>query len=260
MSEQLQIIETGEVIETMTTVEAERITSQIANHLDRIADSMELVMPLIAEAMTRGAWQVLGYTSPQAYTSERFAGSLTRLPIPVRRALVAELSDAGMSTRAIAPIIGKSKSQVDRDQVSHCGTPAPEPEVIADPEPEPFPEWTSATAALNAMTDTTEHGLPKSDTINGLDGKSYQRPIKKPSESAAEAIANLPPARPKRKPITDAFWEVSYDLDQLANKLHKLTADDRFNANRKAIAEKNLHSLKQTASTLAQVLAAIETN
>ncbi|WOQ15631.1 hypothetical protein [Raineyella sp. W15-4] len=65
--------------------------------------------------------------------------------------LVAELSAAGMSTRAIAPIIGVSQKQVRNDQQAAgeyqvLTSPAPTP--VADPAPSP---WTSATDALAAI-------------------------------------------------------------------------------------------------------------
>lgn len=106
----LALVATGEVIEAMTRVEAERITARIADKLDTIADHLEQVMPLIGEALTREAWRALGYQTPQAYVEERFKGALTRLPREVRRPVVAELSAAGMSTRAIAPIVGTARS------------------------------------------------------------------------------------------------------------------------------------------------------
>lgn len=49
---------------------------------------------------------------------------LMRLSRDERRELVGELSEAGMSTRAIAPIVGKDYSVVSRDRkVLHDATP-----------------------------------------------------------------------------------------------------------------------------------------
>jgi len=241
----LVIEETGEVVSEMTAVEAERITSQIAHHLDRIADSMELVMPLIGEALTRGAWRVLGYASPTAYTSERFSGALTRLALPVRRELVAELSAAGMSTRAIAPIIGKDFSTVSRDAaagVAECNTsPAPAP--VADP---PRGEWTSATEALANLTDdqaedepanepepeTTRHGLPVTDTVIGLDGRNYPKPTSAP--------------KPKRKPLPDQALHTAEDMTRAAERLADIFRDDRLAQNKEQVAALTRSHLNRT--------------
>ena len=154
----LTVIETGEVIEQMTRVEAERITARIADKLDAIADNLEQVLPLIGEALTRRAWESLGYVSPQAYVSERFAGSLARLSPDVRRPVVAQLSAAGMSTRQIAPVVGVSVATAKRDaQVAHREPPAPTPTK-----------------------------LPESPVIVGADGKNYQRPAPQPPANQEE--------------------------------------------------------------------------
>lgn len=155
----LEIIETGEVVDPMGKVEAERITTRIADLLDGIADNIDQVIPLIREALTRQAWAALEYNGPSDYISERFSGALQRLSPEVRRPFAAELSAAGMSTRAIAPIVGVSSAQVKRDvaQVAHREPPA--------------------------ASGTTEHGLPTTDRIVGIDGKTYRRPGPAPEPS-----------------------------------------------------------------------------
>lgn len=150
MSE-LQVIETGELIESMSPVEAERITARIADKLDTIADNLEQVLPLIGEALTRDAWQALGYASPTAYVSERFAGALTRLPASVRQPVVRQLSEAGMSTRAIAPVVGASPRTVAYDLQPGVQDCTPE----TAPAAPPF--------------------------VTGMDGKTYQRPEPRPT-------------------------------------------------------------------------------
>lgn len=154
----LAIIETGEVVEEMSRVEAERITARITDKLDAIADNLEQVLPLIGEALTRDAWKALGYASPTAYVSERFAGALTRLSPDVRRPVVAQLSAAGMSTRAIAPVVGVTQRQVSTDVRSDFSpTPAP-----------PISDETSAPSAPSPASVPTK--------IIGMDGKEYSRP------------------------------------------------------------------------------------
>lgn len=247
---QLVVVETGEVVETMTRVEAERITAQIANHLDRIADSVELVMPLIAEALTRGAWQVLGYASPTAYTEDRFNSALTRLPINARVGVVKELTEAGYTTRAIAPIIGKSDMTVRRDQVRHPVASEPEPEVIEDPAPAPQPEWASATTTLQQLTnpepETTTHGLPKSDKLIGRDGKSYQRPTP----------AATP--KPKRKPLPDQTLGTAEDMTRAAERLADLFRDDRMPQNREQVAALTRSHLNRTIEVCQDLIAQLD--
>ena len=79
---------------------------------------------------------------------------MSHLPGPSpRRELVAYLAGEGMSTRAIAPIVGVSKSQVANDvEVSRTG-----------------------------------HVGPAPTPIHGRDGKTYVRPEPKP-DRAAQAV------------------------------------------------------------------------
>ena len=243
----LEIIETGEVIEPMSKVEAERITARIADKLDGIADNLEQVMPMIGEALTRQAWKALGYASPTAYVSERFSSALQRLTPEVRRPIVGELSAAGMSTRAIAPIVGVSDRQVRYD-AAQVGSRFPPASPASPTEPE------------------TVHGLPTTDRIVGMDGKTYQRPDPTP-ESAV--IINLttgevtdPSGRqqaPKerRKPLPEQFFNASYDLCRKAERVLQLTEDDRFTQNREKLALKHRNELLQVISDLQDVITAL---
>lgn len=108
----------------MTEAEATNITVLIGLRLDAMADAYEGVMPLIREAVEHEAWRTLGYNGVSAWAEECFDGALTRLGIDTRREVVRELTAAGMSSRAIAPVVGISQSAVDRDrQVTHSGSP-----------------------------------------------------------------------------------------------------------------------------------------
>lgn len=229
----LQIIETGEVIEPMSKVEAERITARIADKLDGIADNLEQVMPMIGEALTRQAWKALEYASPTAYVSERFSSALQRLTPEVRRPIVGELSAAGMSTRAIAPIVGVTHKTVVKDMQVVPEVPPASP---AEPE--------------------TEHGLPTTDRIVGMDGKTYQRPAV--DSQTGEVLDVTPePARPRRTPLPEQFFNASYDLCRKAERVLQLTEDDRFTQNREKLALKHRNELLQVISDLQDVITAL---
>lgn len=216
----LTIIETGEVIEQMTRVEAERITARIADKLDAIADNLEQVLPLIGEALTRRAWESLGYVSPQAYVSERFAGSLARLSPDVRRPVVAQLSAAGMSTRQIAPVVGVTHKTVVKDSQSMR-------EVVPEVPPAPTPTK-----------------LPESPVIVGADGKNYQRP--EPKEAPE-------PPRPKRTPLPDTARDLGLDIAKIADRAERLMSDDRFTANKNEVAARLRHHLARAVEVLADL-------
>ena len=233
---ELHIVETGEVIEEMTHVEAERITSRIADKLDSIADDYEQVVPLIGEALTRNAWKPLGYSSPTDYVSERFSGALKRLPLEVRRPVVKELSEAGMSTRVIAPIVGVNRSNVTRDlQVVHGAPPEPKSEdELLSGEP-----WTPS-----AEPETTSRwGLQKSDKIIGPDGKQYTRPEPKPE-----------PQKPRRNPLPDQARTAGWEVRKSVERIERIMEDDRFTRNKEEVAAHLRGHLQYAIETLQTTL------
>ena len=214
----LHVVETGEIVEEMTRIEAERITSRIADKLDTIADNLEQVLPLIGEALTREAWRALGYNSPTAYVSERFAGALTRLPVEVRRPVVAQLSAAGMSTRAIAPIVGKDQSIVTRDiQTQKHVMQNASPEPVDEPQPAPPVE---------------------AGTITGLDGKQYDRPAPKPEHA------------PRPDSITKQFTGAIAELNRLLDKLHRISQNPNYDRNKEQVATLHGSDLTRAISEL----------
>jgi len=235
----LQIIETGEVIEPMSRVEAERITARIADKLDGIADNLEQVLDLIGQALTRKAWSALGYASPTAYVSERFSSSLQRLTPAVRGPISGELAAAGFSTRAIAPILGVSREQarVDvREVTSHLSPASP-----ATPDPAPV----------------TDHGLPTSDRIIGMDGKTYRRPAV--DRQTGEVLDATPePARPRRTPLPEQFRNATTDLTRKTEAIARLCADDRFPRNADEVATANRSDLIRAIDALHDVIDLID--
>ena len=237
----LAVVETGEVVEAMSTVEAERITARIADKLDAIADNLEQVLPLIGEALTRRAWEVLGYASPTAYVAERFAGALDRLSPEVRRPVVAQLSAAGMSTRAIAPVVGIDRRNVSRD-LQHVGRTAP---------PAPSRTVTDAPDAVQPAAGPDEaapFSLPQSDHITGSDGKKYPRPE---APALADDASDPAPARKtKRRPITDVARDAGLNLHKVSGQLERLMADDRFSGNKSEVAAHLRHHLAHATEVL----------
>lgn len=224
---ELTVIQTGEVVEQMTAVEAERITSRIADKLDAIADNLEQVLPLIGEALTREAWKVLGYASPTAYVSERFAGALTRLSPEVRRPVVAQLSEAGMSTRTIAPLVGRDQSRIARDlQVMRSASPA-----ITPPSAEPYDEEMPPDLA-------TMPPLPASRRIIGADNKTYTRP--EPKETP----------KPRRRSLTDTARDLGLDIKAITDRAERFTNDDRFAAQKSEVASHLRHHLAHAIEVL----------
>lgn len=244
---------TGEVIE-FDKAAAERRAERITLRLDSIADNYAAVMPMIREAIEKRDDIALGYNSPTAYVSDRFGGSLQRLGVEVRRSVVKELTEAGMSTRAIAPVVGVSNKTVSQD--IRAG--------VTEVTPDDRIEWASDTAEEmgyvntetgevsddyvtdqtdldapfadassdeieNAFTAAREQGdVPHQGVVNnlperkvtGLDGKTYTRPE---------------PSKPKRRALPDQARDAGWDLRKSVERLERIAADDRFAANKEQV-------------------------
>lgn len=176
--------ETGELIDVMSAAEAEVVTDAISWRLDQLATAHEEVMPMIRDALARRAWDALGYRSPGDYAADRFGGALTRLSIPVRQAVVQELTDAGMSTRAIAPVVGASQKTVDRDR--RAGESHDSPDQTPQGE-------ARADSGRPVDSDRPQDAAAPRPAVTGVDGKTYTRPA--PVDTKAQvraAVAEFP--------------------------------------------------------------------
>jgi hypothetical protein len=101
---------------TMTVTRAERLTKLAGEHLDVMADAYEQVLPIMRELYEGQAFRALGYKSHGAYLLDRFGATLTRLGINARRLAVLELTNQGMSVRAIAGVLDVSVGTVQSDR------------------------------------------------------------------------------------------------------------------------------------------------
>lgn len=173
---------TGEITEAMDEAAAERLSNRISLRLATIADNYEAVVPLIREAIERGADKALGYRSPGEYAADRFGGSLARLGIEFRQAVVRELTDLGMSTRAIAPVVGASVGTVhnDRQQVFSAEhlTQTSASSTDAEPKVASAEATAKATPSDEATATTGPEGVDRVQRppVTGLDGKVYKSP------------------------------------------------------------------------------------
>lgn len=79
-----------------------------------VRDRLTRLSTLVEQAKAGEVWDVLGFASWTAYLADALGGQL-HLPSGERRELVALLAGEGMSTRAMAPIVGASPRTVARD-------------------------------------------------------------------------------------------------------------------------------------------------
>jgi hypothetical protein len=94
---------------------ARRRAERIRLLFGHIADEWDKALTLLAEAAERRDWRSLGYPSWDEYLAGEFGEALHRLRPDHRREVVGVLVGEGMSTRAIAPIVGVSNKTVHKD-------------------------------------------------------------------------------------------------------------------------------------------------
>lgn len=163
------------VLPELTVEGAERLSERISARLDAIATNYEAMMPLLREAYNRNAFAALGYVSHGAYVKDRFGNTLAKLDPDTRRVVVREMSNQGMSTRAIAPVFDVNNATISRDLARVAdATPAPTdvPDLPVDASTGEVYE------ADDELPPAAEVALPR--PVVGLDGKNYTAPAPRP--------------------------------------------------------------------------------
>lgn len=179
---------------------AERRAERIRTVATTLVEAREKLGRLLSEAQSEKDYEALGYRSWTDYVSALFSDTpLMRLSREERRELVSELADEGMSTRAIAPIVGASPRTVAYDLDS-------------------------------PVQDCTPDAEPRQ--ITGRDGKTYTRPAPEPvtvDHDTGEITQPEPRKRPRR-PIHETARTAAMNLREAADRLGIEVHDDRFPA------------------------------
>lgn len=110
--------ESGEIVEAISEADARRLTERIRITASNYAETKAKLLQLVDEAKAGAAHLALGYKSWTAYLSDVLSDEPLRLARDDRRELSVRLSEEGMSTRAIAPIVGAGHVTVARDIAS----------------------------------------------------------------------------------------------------------------------------------------------
>jgi hypothetical protein len=196
------------VVQTITADEARRLTERIRLTAHSARESIEKLHSLVDEAKAGNAHLALGFASWTAYLAEVLGEEPLRLARDQRQELVGFLAGEGMSTRAIAPIVGASDETVRRDILAGATNVAPEGE----------PAEIARQAVEQAFAQKDE---PMPAKVTGLDGKSYSKPT---------------PKAPNRRGLPDQARDAGWDLRKIVERLERIAADDRFTANKETVA------------------------
>lgn len=173
-----------------------------------VAENLAKVRELVREAKAADDHLALGYSSWTAYLADLFGDEPLRLARDVRQELVAELAAQGMSTRAIAPIVGVAHKTVARDLEPGVSDDTPDAGAETPPLAEPIP----------------------ARKVTGLDGKSYTPPPKAPKPIPTGEGADLLNAETESKALGRALITLSgmkYDAhrDRVINQWWPLGKD-----------------------------------
>lgn len=236
----------------MTADEAQRATERIRLALDRVSTAWADLGERIADAYQRRADLALGYGSWAEYAEAELKPA-EGLAAEVRRQLVGMLSQAGMSTRAIAPTVGVSPRQAAYDvegvQSLHTSTPDPLAEEKAEGR---VVKLTGPGSLCHSEPDRIDYDTgevldetPVAPTVTGLDGKTYKRPE---------------PPKQRRAPLPEAISSTVYDVARKVERLERMVADDRLPQNRDKVAARSHSDLVRIIDALQRVADQINPN
>lgn len=213
---------TGEVVEAISETEARRLTTEARSEFRSAAAHHERGWQIVAEAIKAGGHAALGYRSASEYLEREFAEVLSGLDVDARRVAVRELSALGMSTRAIAPVVGTDYSTVSRDR-----------QVLRDATPEPAEVINPTTGEVESLDELT---VPR---VIGRDGKTYTRP--EPS------VQRRPPLPPEAQRAAERMFDA-------AERLQLVMSDDRLPQNREQVAALTRAYLSRTVEVCQDLL------
>ncbi|MCF6386527.1 sporulation transcriptional regulator SpoIIID [Mycobacterium sp. MBM] len=203
-----------DVVVPLDKSSAERLDKRVRLMAGAARDSFEKLGRLLDEAKSGQVHEALGFKSWPAYVADAIGGQLQLSP-DARRSMVALMSGEGMSERAIAEATGASKSTVHRDLVEVVQNRPPALALAGDAGDSSSPQ--------PATTAVSENRSP----ITTLDGKTFSRP--KPKPTPPEGKSSTPP-------ITKRYKTLSGDMRRMADRISKLLEEERFEANREALA------------------------
>jgi len=216
---------TGEILDVE---EAERRASYICTDLDAAAGSFEHAMGLMRQAITERDDIALGYRSPGDYVSDRFGGRLSRLGVDLRREVVRELTEAGMSTRAIAPVVGVDQKTVVRDRRAGEANASPAPSPVVEAEVPDSAESVAGDTSKAVQSEgevippganlANDGGAPR-PPVTGIDGKTYAAPTHRPTA--------VPKPAPEPFDDQDKAEELAGNLARNLSLLYAITNPDR---------------------------------
>jgi len=164
------------------------------------------------------AWTKVGYASWDEMWDTEYQGIRVVVERSERPELVARGRDAGLSQEQMAKTFGVDQGTVSRDLNRQ----------MAD-EKDPNMQKHIETPTTTTRTNSRGQERPA----------SYAAKPKAPVTEPPPEPATDPPAKPRktnRKPLPKQFDTAGWELRKAIERLERLTADDRFDTNKEAVA------------------------
>lgn len=226
----------------LTAAAARQLTDEIRVDLSTTYDK-------ITAAFVGRAWEALGYLSWHSYCAGEFADARMVRMDPVQRSEIsADMRKSGMSTRAIGSALGVSHTEVQRSLPG--GTDVP-PGPVTGTDGKTYP----ATQPVHTDRDgDRETARAEAEFI-----ATFDPPQPETSDVEPEIVTATEPRTPNRRPLVDAWRDTAIDLNRLAERIERLSNDDRFTRNAEQLAAVSRYELSHTVELLAKALDALPT-
>jgi len=246
--------------------DAQRRCQQIHLLLESMTRQKEKVLFLVTEAKEHDDHLALGYPSWPAYVSAEFTAAVTDLTRDDRRWFAFALSQTGLSTRAIAPIVGVDPKTVRNDLSGgdfsppdlageSYDSPAAEQEIQLDEQafvehygmrPDIADGLISSGLVTNRkefdeIADKIRDDPAPERTVVGLDGKRYAAKKRKAM----------------RRPLPTAWQDALYQLGKDVERLERLAADDRFPGHKDDLSVRSRYPLASASKKLWEIRKAL---
>lgn len=198
----------NEIAQPSTAEEARARAERIRSGMRVLAEWQQDVIA----AYAKDDWRTLGYASWDAYLDGEFGEHRVKLPREQRREIVASMSAAGMSTRAIGAAVGTSHMTVQRelDQPSVTNVPVDRPVMVLSLDGRERPA-TRPSAMSNISSRPTPDEVVDAELVDESAPQTYAAP---PSPERA----------PDRQPRVDASRTVLVALTELRQTRESLQA------------------------------------
>ena len=216
----------------MTAV-AQPLTPHEARGLtDRIRQAADHTCTLLLRAHEGLAWKALGYLSWRDYATAEFALSQSRVYQLLNQArVIREIDAVGDSTVVEIPSERQAR------------------ELLRLPEGRRAEVWQQA-VDLSAGRPTAAAVRDAAEQI--VDAEVVDEPVPTPPRTQETPVV---PARTNRRPLPQAMTAATRDLTKAAERLVRLTADDRFDRNKKAAHDRMPELLAAVTGTVTAVQA-----